>query len=248
MEPPKTNANQDQQTGLSGVNVNDLMLSSANTQTENQGNDLTEAKLGKLEQELGALRGKLTDPDYMQYLAEKSARANQPPPQIGGINMPDFEEMPQRDIVKFVLGAVEAGQKAALDQVGTEMNQMKRIIGKFAMEQDVGKAKTQYGDFDNLQDSTSEIMKKTPGLTVEQAYKIAKYDYAQKQANLNKSNANNQPPQNTTPPVDNIPAGTTGSIPQDDKAEFERQWSELVGKATTLDHLPLTEPNKESAS
>lgn len=116
-----------------------------------------------------------------------------------------FEQMSKRQIVDLLAGAMETALEANAVKIKSDIGQSKAkdnekiaviekavyaILGKMGVQESRGKHK----DFDDHKDAISKIMGEIPGITFERAYKVAKFEAAEK--GTHKSETDSEKPSN----------------------------------------------------
>lgn len=193
--------------------------------------DKVTAQNAVLSKDLESLKGQLLDQDYLQYLESKKAgRA----PAARSVNAPDANS----SISNLTLAQL---QQVVASQIGQALETtMKPIYGRInelGAKQEVEDVKARYADFDQFKDQVVSILEGTPNteLTIEQAYKIAKGDAAQKslddaaakaaKGEGKEAKGGNEKPGGTVPLE-----GESAQRHKDPKAAGTAAWNEVRGK------------------
>jgi len=122
----------------------------------------TQAKLAKLEEQL-------TDPGYLEYLANKNATKEQ-----NSFDLPDFESMSNKDLVKNVVTMTESRINKTVADIQRKLDSLAAGIGNFVAKTSVENLSNKYRDFGSLQKDIVQLMKEKPGYDIEDLYIIAK--------------------------------------------------------------------------
>lgn len=193
-------------------------------QPDERGNEIL-----KLQTELSRLREQIVDPEYLEMKANK----NVPKPDV--FELPDFEAMSNKDLVKSVVTMSEKRfSKLAADLQG-KIDALAAGISNFVAKTSVEGLQSKYKDFGVLQNDVLQILREKPNYDIEDAYKLAKYNAGQRAT----SNTGVKIPARAATqrelPKDNVSSTVEKKEYKTTKDAAEAAWNALVGEKTTLE-------------
>jgi len=170
--------------------------------------DALNAKNAELSRTLDQLKGQLLDTDYLSYLEAKKAQGTKPQQPTGQPNA-------NASIANLTLGQLQQVIAAQLNQGFSEWGKpIYERLNAVSAAQEVEAVRGKYGDFDDFRDQTVAVLESTPNteLNIEQAYLIAKANWANDQAAQNngdrQNGQGNQQQQQQAPQGGEKPGGT----------------------------------------
>jgi len=196
--------------------------------------DKVSSSLKEMQVKLEETNLKLLDPEYLEFLESKSGKRNantiiSNSAKVGDISADEMERLSKRELLNL---AIERTKAAILNEVIPEYrDQVKRL----AMTQEdilavleLQNVEKRYTDFSDYRDDVRKLLEssKTP-LTIEQAYKMAKFE---------KLNDQPAPQLSKTPPPPSEKPGSSPVAEDGAKRAFKTKddasndaWNKVVG-------------------
>jgi len=157
--------------------------------------DKAEGDLGKfksvedLQKSYGELESKLGDYDTVKEKAEKydaSQLETPPTPEPEPEEIPDYSQMTNADLNKHISETAGKMAESKIKEVlQDKLDPLSQDYYGNKAKQEIAEVKQQYPDFEQYEDKIKEVIKESPGLVrsagdLIKAYKVAKFDDAEK--------------------------------------------------------------------
>ena len=81
--------------------------------------------------------------------------------------VPNLDEMTNTQLAQFIVGVIN-------EQGGTKIKSLETTVNKLMVMREIDKVESKYDDFWSYEDKIKDLAINTPGLSIEQAYKLAK--------------------------------------------------------------------------
>lgn len=178
-----------------------------------------QTKLDELSAQNADYQKLLLSDDFVNFVANKAAEkaGNTKGGDKGGKDEePDFENMTKKDLVQFILTAIDGKVHKAVQPVAQDAAVVRA-------QQQVKEASAKYPDYWDFKDAMVEIATKTPNLTAEDCYHLAK-------------GRNGGKPPAKSAPRSEVPTNT-GSKKKEEPtkglpANFDKAWKSVFGNAS----------------
>lgn len=189
--------------------------------------DPNATELLKLQSELSKLQEQLTDPEFMEYRATKNA-----PKQNESLELPDFEAMDNKQVVKTVVGMTEQRINKIATELQRKIDMLATGISNFVAKSSVEGLQQKYKDFGALQNDVMQVLREHPSYDLEDAYILAKHKSSQRivatKPNIRAATQKELPKEGVSSTVANKEYKTT-------QEAAEGAWEKLLGDKTSLE-------------
>lgn len=172
-----------------------------------------------LRKEMEDLRSEVTSPEYLQFKAQQG----QKPTETGA--MPNFEDMSQGDVVKYILGAVQKMNSQTSENLARQIQNVGLETKKSTILADVRDAKTRFPDFSRYEKGAIEYFQKYPKLGASDCYKLAKFDAVLKQT----AQKGTRPASPEEKPTQNVSNEGLEREAQSAEEAAEMAWEKVLG-------------------
>lgn len=197
-------------------------------EAEKLGNSVKE-----LEAKLDEAKLSLLDPEYIDFLeSKKGARVEKKIEKATNLSDRDIEKLSSKQILEL---ATERAKEAILSEVAPKYEDALRKQG--ATLQDIlayielGEVEKKYKDFDTYRDSTRKILETSrTQISIEQAYKQAKYDTLEKEGKLTPKEEKELKTPASEKPTNSVPSDAMSKSTFKSAGEAaEDAWDRIVG-------------------
>jgi len=187
----------------------------------------------ELESKLDEAKLSLLDPDYIDFLeSKKGARVEKKIEKAMDLSDKDIEKLSSKQILEL---ATERAKEAIMSEVDAKYAEVVRRQGVTLHEVlsyiEVGECEKKYKDFDTYRDATRKVLENSrTQITIEQAYKQAKYDTLEKDGKLTPKEEKELKTPASEKPTSTVPGDTMSKSSFKNAGEAaEDAWDRVMG-------------------